>query len=239
MSATKKAFTAALLITGTMLLAGCGDDAAPAAAPAATTTPPATVPVPSSTPVAAAAHDCTATEVGETVTSQAFAACVTDALDASAGYVASGTLLGEPATVRHEPARDAFEVTIQRGSIIGIGTDVWVRPAGGAWTVADSDAPDATVLALSELGIEAARALPGLTTGSVMGDLTVTDASDSAVTYAGDQTSGPISVSGTYVVAPDFALISAAVTATSTARELSLDLAVTAWDEPQNITAPL
>lgn len=239
MSVQKSASALVALVAATLLLAGCGDDVTSASAPASPAPASASATTPAVVADAAPVSPCPTLTVGAVIPARTFASCVGAALESSAGYAATGTVFGEPATVRHDPARSAFDVATARGDVVGIGADIWVRPAGDAWSVADVAADDSDVRELSALAVQAAQSLPSLVTGEVMGEVTVTAVTADAITVSGAQAVETLSVTGEYVVRPDFSLVSAAVTATSSAREVSLDLDVTAWNTEQNITAPL
>lgn len=237
MRASRIALAAATSLTAVLMLSAC-TAAEPASEPEASV--PATA---VETPAPPAAEDprqgCPELTLGAVISPAAFSGCVSDVLASIEGYSAAGIVLEENSTVRHDPAAQAFELITDDGSMIGIGDELWVQATEYGWMLADSQSPEWEVSRLSDMAVEVQRALPGLITGKYMGDLTVTSIDEGRVTLSGEQSVASITAAGTYVLAPDWELLAASFTGSSTAQEIAADLTVTAWDTAQDITPPL
>lgn len=223
------------VLVATALLSGCsasGSDTAPDGEAGTGTTG-----------ADASQTDCPTLEEGATVAGEILGACITEAMEDTAGFAISMSTFGMESSSRYNPADLASETTTSFGSIIIIDDQTWVKPPTGEWQVADASSADQDVLALSSASESIDPADPLGVAGALSGDFTVTGTDsrlgEEVFLVEGVTTSGDVSVSMVFELTSDFVALAASASTEVEGQKLEAVQEVTEWDVKQDIVAPL
>lgn len=189
------------------------------------------------------ASDCPDLAEGETVDIAVLATCSADRMKESAGYAATSTTMGMVSTARYDSANEATEVISDMGSMIIIGDDTWVKSSTSDWQVADPNADDPVIAALSTAAQNAAALDPATAAAALNGEFTVTGTGErlgqKVFIVSGTTETQGVEVDATFEVTSDYIILATTTETEVQGQAIESKLEVTDWDVKQDIVAPL
>lgn len=192
--------------------------------------------------IMATAEDCGEVTSDTAISFVDFAACAGDAYNATAGFASTSTAQGMSTTAYRNPAEREVLLNLSVGNLMAIGDDTYVQPMGGAWVVADTASPDATIAGLSAAAAQLVDLdITGIAPGTT-GELRVTGTDEllgePVFVLTGDQVSQGITTASTFSVTKDWEVLGSTNSAALDGSELTTVTEVTEWDVKQDITPP-
>ncbi|UPL14113.1 hypothetical protein [Microbacterium galbinum] len=223
---------AAILLAGCSAPSGNGNESKPSSTSSS-----------SSSEETSTASDCPELKEGETVDIADLSTCSADRMKESAGYAATSTTMGMVSTARYDSANDATEVISDMGSMIIIGDDTWVKSPTSEWQVADPNASDPVIAALSTAAQNAASLDPATAAAALSGEFTVTGTGErlgqKVYLVTGTAETQGVEVDATFEVTADYIMLATSTKTEVQGQAIESVLEITDWDVKQDIVAPI
>ncbi|ACQ81896.1 hypothetical protein Bcav_3654 [Beutenbergia cavernae DSM 12333] len=190
-----------------------------------------------------AASDCPELAVGEAVDVAVLAQCAADATAQVAGYAAETDLGGSASQVRVNTDPQALHMTSAMGEVVVVDGVTYVRTTG-EWQEGDPESSDPLIAGLSAAGENIDSLDPAAQAAAMTGvELTVTGTDtrldQEVFVISGEGEVEGAAVSTVMYVTADYAVLGNESSADVSGTTIDTVITVTAWDEAQDISAPM